>query len=160
MAAINTRQKTMTLDTPRSELQHQSVNLQEFLPKGTQETKRTKRLTRSEIERLRTGLLAKRNEVLRTLSGIQDGMCGSDTGDMGPMDLADKALVSHTVEENNGLLGSEGRVLEEIDEVQERIQESTYGLCQKCMRPIAKKRLQAIPWVAKSARLGTRRNVS
>ena len=60
--------------------------------------------------------------------------------------LADSATgtldreIDYTLEENSG------QVLRKIDEALERIENGTYGLCQRCGRPIPVERLEARPW--------------
>lgn len=138
--------QTAILDIHKSRSGQNDQGLLELRSKSDKKIKRSKRLTRSEIKHFKSKLLAKRGEVLETLSGIQQGVIGADSGDMGPMDSADRALFSETAEENSRLLGSERSVLEEINEALERIQKGTYGLCLNCRRQISKRRLQAIPW--------------
>jgi len=102
----------------------------------------------SDIERFKAGLLAKRHEILGTLSEIEDEISLAQNTQVGcaSMDAADKATTGHTIEEDYELLESEKHILEEIDDALKRIQEGKYGLCQECGGQIPKRRLQAIPW--------------
>jgi DnaK suppressor protein len=146
MKATKSNQTTMTIDTRESDSRQHTRRRQAVRPESNVRTRRTNRFAPFEIERFEAKLLAKRDEVLRTLSEIEYEMSGADTNGTGPMDLADRASLNHTIEEDSGLLGCERRVLEEIREALSRIQDGTYGRCQHCMKPIPKRRLQVIPW--------------
>ncbi len=41
---------------------------------------------------------------------------------------------------------TDGRLLRAIEEALSRIQHRGYGVCESCNRPIAKVRLEAVPW--------------
>jgi len=146
MATINSRQSGMTLEIRKNNARQQTINQQEHYPGPKKKTRRTCHLTDSEIEKFRSRLLVKRNDILNTVSGIKSEISTAKSNDAGPMDVADMAALNHTIEEDYKLLESERCVLDEIDKSLERIQEGTYGLCQECMEQIPKRRLQAIPW--------------
>jgi RNA polymerase-binding transcription factor DksA len=95
---------------------------------------------------LKARLLAKLKEIGGTMSGIENDLAVTRSNDVGLTDWADKATSGHDTEEDYGLLEIESCVLSDINEALERIRKGTYGLCQRCMRPIPKRRLQAIAW--------------
>jgi RNA polymerase-binding transcription factor DksA len=44
------------------------------------------------------------------------------------------------------LAGNETQILDEINAALERIETGTFGRCESCRKPIAKDRLQALPY--------------
>jgi DnaK suppressor protein len=63
-----------------------------------------------------------------------------------PLHLAD--LGSHDAEESVAftLLGNEEQIIEEINLALDRIEQRTFGRCEKCRQDIPKERLQALPY--------------
>ena len=55
------------------------------------------------------------------------------------------------------LLGSEKDALDQIDAAIERIDDGSYGLCEKCGAKIPKARLEAIPYAAQCIRCASQR---
>lgn len=146
MAASKNNQNTMTLNVPSRDSRRHSANLQQFLPEPNQKTTTTGHLTEAEIEQLKVRLLAKRKEVLETLTGIEHEVSAVNTNRAGPMDVADMAFATYTTEQDYGVLESERHLLDDIDKSLHWIEEGTYGLCEECMEQIPKRRLWAIPW--------------
>ena len=58
-------------------------------------------------------------------------------------EAASKENIARGLEEQNNQLQEQ---IESIDAALGRMDEGTYGKCESCRRPIAIKRLQAIPW--------------
>jgi RNA polymerase-binding transcription factor DksA len=96
------------------------------------------------VEMLRR--LARDESQLReeALSGVGGDASGS-LSDV-PIHLAD--LGSHEFEEEMtlSLLGSEERLVEEINAACSRIDRGTFGRCEDCKRQISKARLHAVPY--------------
>jgi len=63
-----------------------------------------------------------------------------------PVHMADIGTESYDLEFTLGLIENEQTVLEEIREALERIEAGNYGRCEGCEKPIAKARLQALPY--------------
>ncbi|UCF44536.1 MAG: TraR/DksA C4-type zinc finger protein [Planctomycetota bacterium] len=63
-----------------------------------------------------------------------------------PIHLADLGTDNCEIENIIGLMDSERKLLGEIDDALERIEDGTYGICQGSGKPIPKERLKAIPW--------------
>ena len=63
-----------------------------------------------------------------------------------PLDIADQG--SHEIEEAVmlGLADNEQHLMEEIDAALERIEEGTFGRCERCGKAISKERLRALPY--------------
>jgi RNA polymerase-binding protein DksA len=60
--------------------------------------------------------------------------------------MADMATDNFDREFNLGLASSEQDLLNQIDEALRRIEEGNYGICEVCSKPIAQKRLLAVPY--------------
>ena len=112
---------------------------------------RTK-LTRKELEQFRRDLLEKRQSIVGSMNGmeieaIKDYQYSASRDRSNPnMDLADIGSESYETEFTLGLLESERKLLDEIDEALDRIDDKTYGICLATKKQIRKARLKAIPW--------------
>ncbi len=127
---------TRKTDTPRRD--------EEDLPKT--------RLTRKELNAFRKILLEKRRSIIGDMNGmegeaIKDYQYSSSSDISNPnSDIADIGSESYETEFTLGLLESERKRLEEIDEALTRIENKTYGMCLATHKPIRKSRLKALPW--------------
>ena len=89
-------------------------------------------------------LLARREELLRTISRTQEE--GRQADDDPTVDLADKAANSYTKEFLFGQTNTDRFTLQQIDEALDRIKNNTYGSCANCETELQQKRLEAVPW--------------
>ena len=109
-------------------------------------------LTAADIEQFKTLLLEKRREIVGDVNEIKDealkksrlDACG-DLSSM-PIHMADIGTDNYQQEFALELMDSERKLLKEIDDALERIEQGTYGICQGTGKPIAKTRLKAKPW--------------
>lgn len=87
-------------------------------------------------------LIAKRDELL------QSGTVGAseNRGFREPVDSADQARFDSETELIERLRQTNSRLLRAIEEALERIKRGTFGVCTQCGQPIARPRLQAVPW--------------
>ncbi|MBN2181643.1 MAG: TraR/DksA C4-type zinc finger protein [Sedimentisphaerales bacterium] len=110
--------------------------------------KDNKSLTKNDIEMFRALLLDKRNELLGNFSYMEKDALREDRSDLSnmPIHMADLGTDSYEQEFTLGLMDSERKLIAEIDEALERIEQGTYGKCQVNGEPIPKPRLEAIPW--------------
>ena len=114
--------------------------------------KKKARLNKAEIEHYKTLLLNKRREILNNVTNIEVGALKKSrqdaTGDLSSMPLHMADIGSDTFEQEFalGLVESERRLLQEIDEALARIESRTYGICQATLVMIRKARLEAQPW--------------
>jgi len=92
----------------------------------------------NELERLR----AARKGVIHETSVTEE------TGDLstGAGELADTATETYMRELDEGLEENADHLIEEVEAALERIENGTYGTCVVCGKPIAKERLEAVPW--------------
>ena len=111
-----------------------------------------KHLSAADIERFKQILLEKRHEIVGDVTEMQDEALKKSrldaSGDLSsmPIHMADIGTDNYEQEFALGLLDSERKLLREIDEALERIEQGTYGICIATNEPIAIARLEAKPW--------------
>jgi len=109
-------------------------------------------LTDADTERFKQMLLEKRREIIGNVNEIEDEALKKSrldaTGDLSsmPIHMADVGTDNYEQEFALGLMDSERKLLKEIDDALERIEQGTYGTCEATGKPIAKARLEAKPW--------------
>ncbi len=103
----------------------------------------------NQLLRLRARFLGDMNQLADT--ALQD----SNTIRM-PSDMADVGTDAFEQELAVDLLGNEKEVLEQIEAALERIEDGSYGRCERCGRKIANARLEAIPYAALCVRCASR----
>ena len=112
--------------------------------------KRRKKTTmaQAEMKKFKALLLAKRSEILNNVTHMEDETLRKQRSDLSnmPIHMADAGSDTFELENTIGLMDSERKLLSEIDDALERIENKTYGLCQGGAESIPKARLKAIPW--------------
>jgi DnaK suppressor protein len=109
-------------------------------------------LTSADTEHFKQLLLEKRREILKNVSEIEDEALKKSrldaTGDLSsmPIHMADLGTDNYEQEFALGLMDSERKLLREIDDALERIEQGTYGICEGTGKQIPKARLEAQPW--------------
>ena len=98
-------------------------------------------------ERYRQMIVKKREEVLKELnrelnervnqSSEIKSLIGSDMGDLSTLSLSSDLSAS--------LVTRYSKMLKQLDQALERIEEGTYGLCEECGRKIDDRRLEILP---------------
>ncbi|MHC4071103.1 MAG: TraR/DksA family transcriptional regulator [Planctomycetota bacterium] len=106
------------------------------------------KLSNAEIRKLNDALLAKRNEILGSVTEMESEALRRDRTDLSnmPLHMADVGSDNYEIENMLGLMDSEKRILMEINGALDRIESGTYGICESGGERIPKKRLEAIPW--------------
>lgn len=114
---------------------------------GKKKEKRQK-LTSAEIRKFRAMLLEKRSEILSSVTSMETETLRRERSDLSnmPIHMADMGSDSYEIENTIGLMSSERKILVEINEALDRIENGTYGICEGNDEPIPKARLEAIPW--------------
>ena len=115
---------------------------------------RTKKshLTTADIERFKQMLLEKRREILVNVNEMEDEALKKSrldaAGDLSsmPIHMADIGTDNYEQEFALGLMDSERKLLREIDNALQRIEQGTYGICEGTGKQIPKARLEAQPW--------------
>jgi len=115
---------------------------------------RTKKshLTAADTERFKQVLLKKRREIVGNVNEMKNEALEKSrldaTGDLSsmPIHMADIGTDNYEQEFALGLMDGERKLLQEIDDALQRIEQGTYGICEATGKPIAKARLEAQPW--------------
>jgi RNA polymerase-binding protein DksA len=108
--------------------------------------------TSADTETFRQMLLEKRREILRNVNEFEDEALKKSrldaSGDLSsmPIHMADLGTDNYEQEFALGLMDGERKLLREIDDALERIEQGTYGICEGTGKPILKARLKAQPW--------------
>jgi RNA polymerase-binding protein DksA len=107
-------------------------------------------LSDAELEEFRQLLIAKRQEIIRDVTNLEDEAIrqasGAGASSSMPIHMADLGTDTWEQELTLGLIENERNLLREIDEALERVNNKTYGMCLATNKRISKARLQAKPW--------------
>ncbi|HXU45564.1 MAG TPA: TraR/DksA family transcriptional regulator [Thermoanaerobaculia bacterium] len=110
----------------------------------TQKVKAAPEATGGEFEPLRERLLNQRNEMAKLYH--LDLQAGQDAADDGTDDIVDRANNAYNRELNFSLSDSERGLLLQIEDALRRLEDGHFGRCASCGNPIARPRLEAVPW--------------
>lgn len=105
-----------------------------------------------ELESYRNVLLGLRARLRGDLDQMTDealrGNGRDTTGNLSnlPMHMADVGTENYDQEFTLGLIENEQETVSQINEALNRINAGTFGRCHECQSPIAKPRLQALPY--------------
>ena len=102
-------------------------------------------LDASTLAALKEVLLKKRGEILVTTTGTRPLPASADVNSR-QGDLADQASGNNEVHIQLKLKQTDAKILQAIEEALVRMEKGTYGICRDCGEPIARARLEAIPW--------------
>jgi len=110
--------------------------------------KNNNKLTQKELQKFKELLLAKRNEIFGNVLSMEDETLRRQRSDLSnmPIHMADIATDNYETEYTLELVGSERKLMQEIDEALDRIENGTYAICEGSGKSIPKTRLEAIPW--------------
>jgi DnaK suppressor protein len=109
-------------------------------------------LTAADIEHFKQMLMEKRGEILANVNEMEDETLNKSRGDAAgdlssmPIHMADIGSDNYEQEFTLGLMDSERKLLKEIDDALQRIEQGIYGMCEGTGRQIQKARLEAQPW--------------
>lgn len=109
-------------------------------------------LSRKEVDSYQQRLTSLLKRVQGNLGMVRDEAMqktgGEPSGGLSDVPLHPADLASRQFEEDVslGLVGNEERLLEEIDAALSRLEQGTFGRCEKCRKEIAKNRLDALPY--------------
>src|SRR4030065_1748046 len=101
-------------------------------------------LTKKEKNAYQKTLLDQKEKIVKKLSQVNRESKEVET-DIA-QDVVDKAESSYTKEFLLSLSNAERRQLSLIDDALRRLKTKEFGICQMCAKPIAMKRLGALPW--------------
>lgn len=109
-------------------------------------------MSAADVKHFKQMLLEKRGEILRNVREIEEETLKKSrldaSGDLSsmPIHMADLGSDNYEQEFVLGLMDSERKLLQEIDDALQRIEEGAYGICEGTGKPIPKARLKAQPW--------------
>jgi DnaK suppressor protein len=95
------------------------------------------------LQRYKRLLVEKRQELLTASTGEGSVIPGAGGLEGDPVDQAN---ADAEAELQIKLHQTDGRLLRAIDEALGRITRRGYGVCESCRKPIARARLEAVPW--------------
>lgn len=109
------------------------------------------KLTAKEIEDLRARLLEERAHLGSQLESIVEGSFAATQSDMsGDVGLDDESADAGTAtferEKDLSIENNVRDLLRKIDAALSRMESKTYGLCERCGKPIEKARIKALPY--------------
>ena len=110
------------------------------------------RLSDSDLKHFETRLLEERARIMREMGHIENTILKvnprDSAGEVGgySFHMADAGTDSMEREISFDIGSKEGRLLREIDDALRRIYNGVYGICEASGKPIARARLEALPW--------------
>ena len=122
------------------------------MTKPEKRSKKKNGMSAKEVQDFREKLLVKRREIIGDVNEIEGETLKKSrldaSGDLSsmPIHMADLGTDNYEQEFAIGLMDSERKLLNEIDDALRRIDKGNYGVCEGTGKPIAKARLEAKPW--------------
>jgi len=109
--------------------------------------------TAKELKTLKTELQAHREDIRLQYDEISEATFAGDqtdiTGEVGfDEEYADAGSATFEREKDLSLVNNLRDLLDKIDKAMAKIDEGTYGLCDRCGKPIEKARLKALPYAS------------
>jgi RNA polymerase-binding protein DksA len=109
------------------------------------------RFSKTELDELRGRLLSEHAELQEQLTTIEDGTFATTqsdlSGDVGLDDeSADAGSATFEREKDLSIENNVRDLMQKIDRALKRIDEGTYGTCERCGKPIEKARVRALPY--------------
>jgi RNA polymerase-binding transcription factor len=149
--------KTSTKKTTPKKAAPKKVTKKKATAKKATKKKTTKKRSRQPLkaadrELFKQSLLEKRREIFQNVFEIEGETLKKSrldaSGDLSsmPIHMADIGTDNYEQEFALGLMDSERKILNEIDDALDRIEDGTYGICEGTGEPISKARLKAQPW--------------
>ena len=109
-------------------------------------------LTKKEVDELRERLLAERVELEEQLATLEENTFAASQSDMSGEvafddETADAGTATFERERDLSIENNVRDLLAKIDRAIRRMDAGTYGLCDRCGKPIEKARIKALPYV-------------
>jgi DnaK suppressor protein len=114
-------------------------------------TRKKSPLTAKEVRELKERLLAERDDLQAQYEEIEQSTFSSDqsdlTGEAGfDEEFADAGTATFERERDLSLVNNLRDLMDRIDKALAKMDQGTYGLCDRCGNPIEKARLKALPY--------------
>jgi len=108
-------------------------------------------LTKRETDELRERLLAERTDLRAQFQELEESSFSSNqtdlTGEMGfDEEYADAGTATFEREKDLSLVNNLRDLMDRIDKALAKMDDGSYGLCDRCGKPIEKLRLKALPY--------------
>jgi DnaK suppressor protein len=108
-------------------------------------------LTKTEIKELKAQLLAERADLQAQYKELEESTFSTNQSDLtGEMafdeEYADAGTATFERERDLSLVNNLRDLIDRIDKALAKIEDGTYGLCDRCGKPIEKLRLKALPY--------------
>jgi DnaK suppressor protein len=108
-------------------------------------------LTKKEVDDLRQRLVAERRDLKEQFDELEESSFGANQSDLsGEMgfdeEYADAGTATFERERDLSLVNNLRDLMDRIDKALAKINDGTYGLCDRCGKPIEKLRLKALPY--------------
>ena len=105
------------------------------------------KLTKEELDQFESMLVERRGLLLNDFRALEEEEAQAGATDsVLSTHLADVGSDRASSDVNLGCQATTSSEIREIDEAMERIRDGSFGLCEECDKPIAKGRLEAIPY--------------
>ena len=109
-------------------------------------------LTKKELDDLRARLLTERQELQEQLTTLEENTFAASQSDMSGEvafddETADAGTATFERERDLSIENNVRDLLSKIDRALQRMDANTYGLCDRCGKPIEKARIKALPYV-------------
>ena len=107
--------------------------------------------TSKELDELRQALLKEQSELRAQLAELEESTFSTPQSDLSgevafDEEPADSGTATFERERDLSLENNIRDLLEKIDKALERMNNGTYGICERCGKPIEKARLKALPY--------------
>ncbi|HEX2267546.1 MAG TPA: TraR/DksA C4-type zinc finger protein [Actinomycetota bacterium] len=108
-------------------------------------------ITKKELDDLKARLVSERKDLEAQYTELEESTFATNqselTGEMGfDEEYADAGTATFERERDLSLVNNLRDLMERIDKALAKMAEGTYGLCDRCGRPIEKLRLKALPY--------------
>ena len=109
-------------------------------------------LTKKELDDLRSRLLTERQELQEQLTTLEENTFAASQSDMSGEvafddETADAGTATFERERDLSIENNVRDLLAKIGRALQRMDANTYGLCDRCGKPIEKARIKALPYV-------------
>jgi DnaK suppressor protein len=117
-------------------------------PTRKAESKKAVGLKPQEVEHFRKLLLDLRNRYMQKMGELAEEALTPEAAGMSasPSHLGDVGSDYYSQELSLDLIENERAALYEIEEALRRLEQGTYGVCEECDQPIARERLELLPY--------------
>lgn len=104
--------------------------------------------TKRQLEKFREVLLAKRRDLLGDIDSMESEALKSQSGSLShlPQHMAEQGSETYEQSLSLDLAAADRVLLREIEAALQRIEDRSYGLCERTGKPISKERLAELPW--------------